>query len=313
MDKKHFELLYRATPFCRALLSESWDKLSTTERISLLLHFNDDSMSIPEDLFKKAINDSSPIVRMLAVKGYYVSEQDDPELYEKIKSDESPFVRAALKGGSFILDFEEIKSLSHIEKLGFIALSDSVSEESFAEFIIDGLDNQTLSEEETAELIIEFIRNPNSTKGFDREPYDGLDWYTITKGFEAIWNLTTCTPQKVHNVIAWEYPLTICQHDTISDDTLTRMSERALEALAFRQFKPLLLQIEKNPEQFSKKVIDSAQNGSEIREPIQEKINSEIDELHEEFTSFQKEMFDRIDDLSQQLSDIASKKRGLFS
>lgn len=313
MDKKHFELLYRATPFCRALLSEAWDDLGTTERISLLLHFDQASSSISEELFKKAIDESSAIIRMLAVKNYYVSEQDDPDLYKKILSDESPFVRAAIKGGSFFIDFEEIKQLSHIEKLGFLALTDFISEESFGEFIVDGLDNKTLSEDEAAELVIEVVRNPRLTQHLDREPMDGLDWYTINKNFEAIWNLTTCTHKRVHGVIAWEYPLNTTDYDTIPDEMLDRMSDYALEALAYRQHKPLLQQIEKNPKKFSEEVVKSAQSGNELGVSSKTKAYSEIDELRQELTTFQKEVFDRIDDLSQQISDIASKKRGFFS
>lgn len=312
MDKKHFELLYRATPFCRALLSESWDKLSTTERIGLLLHFDQASLSISDELFKKAINDPILIVRMLAVKNYYVSEQEEPDLYKKIISDESPFVRAAIRGGRFILDFEEIKQLSHIEKLGFLALTDSISEESFGEFIINGLDSKTLSEDEAAELIIEVVRNPRLTQNLDREPMDGIDWYSIKKDFEAIWNLTTCTPSKVHSVIAWEYPLNTTDYDTIPDEMLARMSDYALEALAYRQHKPLLQQIEKNPKQFSEKVVKSAQSGSELGGPTKTKAYSEVDDLREELTAFQKEVLDRLDNLSQQITDITTRKRGLF-
>lgn len=133
MDTKHFELLLRETPFCRALLAEVWDGLTTKERIDLLLHFADPLGSgVPKEVQAKALDDQSPVVRMLAAKHIY--ERVDPELYAKAAADHSAFVKAAVKGIARE-DPEHMLSMSQLERLGAIALSAGVDGESFAKFI----------------------------------------------------------------------------------------------------------------------------------------------------------------------------------
>ena len=157
MDKKHLELLLRDTPFCRELVAELWDGLSTFERIDILIQLG----SIPKELFKKAFNDTNSVVRMLAVKSFYIDQSEEPELYEKVKADVSPFVKAATKEKGIGLDLEEMRSLSQIEKLGVVALSDSILDESFAAFIVKGIDNKIISEDEASALVFEFVGNPH--------------------------------------------------------------------------------------------------------------------------------------------------------
>jgi hypothetical protein len=311
MDTKHFELLLRRTRFCGAILFEIWDGLTLNERIDLLLHLGQFG-SAPKELLKKAVEDSNPVIRMLAVKSGYISEGYEPELYSKLRTDKSPFVKAALNDTGFFTNTEDEPPLSHMERLGIIALSTVISEESFANYITEGLESKKISEDEAAELVTEFVRNPNYIKSLYREPMDGLDHYTIHKEFEAIWNLTTCTPIKVHSVIAWEYPLEISDVDFVPDELLDRMSQYALEAVAFRQHIPLLKRIEENPDQFDKKILDAAHNGAEFDQKDR-KTSSGIDELRNEFSEFRAELQERLDALTQLITEAASRRRGFFS
>jgi len=254
MDVKHFELLLRRTPFCTSLLSQVWDGLSTLERIDLLLHFIETGTTISEEIMTKAIGDPNPVIRMLTIKCSSISEHDDSGLFEKIKSDSSPLVKVALQEQPLLFDVDKILQFTHIEKLGLIAFSNYISGESFAELIVQGLQNNKISEDEASEIVLEFIRNPKLIENVKREPIDGLDDYTLNKDFAAIWGLTTCTSPRIHNVIAWEYPLSIVDKGTFPDEMLDRMSKNALVALIWRNHAPLFKCISEFPERFDKDI-----------------------------------------------------------
>ena len=253
---KNFELFFRQTTFSEMLLVEIWDGLSLMERIELLIYFVESGRFLNDELKIKALSDSNPVGRMLAVQCSNICQDKKPDLYSRLKEDPSALVRAVATAGvgSFFVIPDVFKSWNHIERLTHIALSDSFSGESLAEFIISGLQSQSLLEKEAAELVCEFVQNPKLTKGLGREPVDGLDWYSIGKEFKAIWNLTTCTPWFVHSSIARKYPLEIGDN-FIPVETINRMKEGAIKNLIWRQYKPLLKLIEKNPKQFSEGVL----------------------------------------------------------
>lgn len=301
VNKEHIELFFRPTVFSQTILAEIWDALSLLERINLLLCLRGSSGLMVKELRIKTLKDPSPVVRMLAVKCTYISEDDEPELYAGLKADPSALVRAAVTQQhiSYFITAENLGPLSHIERLGLIALSDSLNEEDFAQFIVDGLRNQTLPEEEAAELVCEFVRNPNLSAGFDREPADGLDWYSMQKDFEAIWDLTTCTPPRVHQAIAWEYPLEVCDN-SISDEMLNRMNESVIEALVWCRYRPLLKLLESTPERFSDKIKKAAQQSAN-KNKIKKNAHSELDILREELNKLRAEMGERLDTLFRQI------------
>lgn len=297
--------MLRDTPFSRVLVAELWDNLSSLERIDILTQLG----SIPTGLFKKAFNDTSPVVRMLAVKSFYLDQGEEPELYEKIRSDRSPLVQAAIQETEVGLDLEEMGSLSQIEKLGVVALSGSILDESFADFIIKGISNQIISEQEASALVFEFVRNPHCKFAIERESLDGLDNYSLNKGFNDIWNLTTCTSRKVHHAIVWEYSLTTGDGDTIPEEMLNRMSNETLEALVWRNHKPLLDLVKKNPKKFDNKIVGAVETNSDyptstaIIDPIK---GNDIDLLRVELLRVKEEINERFDLLTQQLRDVSS-------
>jgi hypothetical protein len=313
MDTKHFEILLRPTWFCRKLLVEIWNDLNTSERIDLMLHFG----SLPAELKEKALNDSNPVIRMLAAKACDISESSDPELYEKLKADKSPFVRATLytKGlfpDSFEYELDALIKLSHVERLGAIALSDFISGKPFAKFICEGLQNQSFSEKEAAQLVIEFVRNPKLNRGMERESLDGMHWHTRKGNFDAIWNLTTCTTPKVHLIIALEYPLKFGFSNTIPEEMFERMSKESLRQLVWRGHKPLLKLIEENPEQFDEEINNAAQDFAEIEDKLERQEPSEVDELSMELKEFRDEVNNRLDTIANQIAQLLSRRRGLF-
>lgn len=298
MDTKHFELLFRPTWFCSAILAHTWDVLNTSERIILMIYLIKNG-SIPDNLKTKALKDSNPIIRMLAVKGSHISEEDDPELFTALQNDESPFVRAAMQADDFF-DFARLIPLSHIERLGVIALSKHINAGEFAKFIFDGLQNNLISEKEATKLIIEFVRNPNLHKGLEYEAYDGMDWHTKKENFEAIWNLTTCTPPIVHFIIAEEYPLKTSDNDTIPKKILEQMNQDILEILIWRGCEPLLELIEKNPERFDEEIKKEARRSKETYYKYGKKERSELEELFIELNKLRAEMNERLDALTSQ-------------
>jgi hypothetical protein len=315
MDKSKFELLLRQTPFCEALLAEAWDSLSTKDRIELLLQYSESDKSAPKGVVVKALIDANPLVRMLGARvTSFFFERDNPEMQQKLLADTSPFVKSTLHVGA---DPSELNRLSQFERLGAIALSNSinVNEESFANFITSSLQSRSISEEDAAELVIEFVRNPKlKTLELGEGEYfeDGLTWHTNLKQFEAIWNLTTCTPRKVHKVIAWEYPLKTGQlYDTIPEDLLYRMSEEALEALIWREHKPLLDLIEKNPDRFKTKIHDVVRESKESLSSSNHR-DKETEPI-KLFEALREELQQRLDEIDSKITQILSKRKGLFS
>ncbi len=297
----NLELLLRPTTFSSTILAEMWDGLGLLERVSVLLRFLEESRGLFGEKMKiKVLNDPSPVVRMLAVRCCHIIEEYEPDLYAKLKADPSALVRAAMNSDVPLFDKEEFGLLSHIERLGVIALSDYVWEEEFAEFIVDGLQSAALQEKEAAELVVEFVRNPKLLHGKNREPEDGLDWYSMNKAFEAIWNLTTCTPARVHHAIAWEYPLEIGD-SVIPDEMLNRMSKHAIKALVWRRYKPLLELIESAPERFSEEIKQAVQQSADV-EQNRQPVYSDLDALREEFSQFRHETTERLDALLRYLS-----------
>ncbi len=316
MDKEHFELLLRQSPFCRAMLSDVWEALNSGQQIDLLLHLSRQSTGIPRNLQLRATQDANPVIRMLAVRCSYVSAEHTPGLYSRLINDPSPLVRAEIKRHDrHFIDARDFASLSQEERLGVVALSDSLYERALAEFVTEGLVKKILTEHEAVELVVEFMRNPSFVRNLERDPGDGLDRGTMRENFEAIWNLTTSTPPRVHKVIAWEYPLRTARGvlpHTIPDEMLERMSTEALQALAFRGYEPLLDRINKTPDKFDQKVRDAAHNGAELRCLKTNDDQSEIALLREELDKLRTEIRGDIDALAQQISESISRRRGIF-
>lgn len=274
---KRHELFNRQTIFSRTLVAEMWDGLSLLERVDFLLNLVELRQSLMDnELRSKVLNDPNPVVRMLAVKCNYISEDKEPDLYAQLKADPSAVVRVALLTG-FCRD---LKPLSHAERLGVIALSEKLSDiKDFAEFIVNGLQGgqtlneaeagveglrldctgselqrgQTLSEAEAAELVREYVLNPKLAEHLGNEPVDAYDMVTKGKIFEAIWNLTTCTWGKVHSAIAEYYPMRTIDC-SISEAMIERFNDNVLGILVYRQYRPLLELIKNKPERFSKEV-----------------------------------------------------------
>lgn len=312
MNNKYLELLLRRTSFSEALLSHLWDSLDEIQRIELLLQFTFKQEAVPRDIQVKAVQDKSPIVRMLSARSTsFFFERDNPELHGKLLSDSSSFVKAAM---NLSIDVADLLQLTHLERLGVIALSTSIDEEKLANFILNSLEKQLMTETEAASLVVEFVRNPRLKPiilGDGQYFEDGLLWHTNWSQFKAIWNLTTCTPPKVHHVIAYEYPLTTGQDDPIPEEMIYRMSEDALVAIVWRQHKPLLDLIEKNPEHFNERVHDAVRLASEADSTI----SSNVDEKDASSGSIDKlrtEIHSRLDDMENNIIKVLSKRRGLF-
>jgi hypothetical protein len=314
MDKKHFELLLRQTPFGKALLLEIWDDLNTMQRIDLLLHLVEQSKGVPNELLVKALDDPNSVVRMLAVKKSYIDKEEAPELYAKLKNDNSALVKAAMNTDKLLFDENDWTALNHAERLGVIALSNHLGELTFANFITNGLKNSLLSEDEASELVTEFVCNPNLISSTTYEPSDGSDWYYQGKCFEGLWSLTTSTPPRVHSAIAWEYPLKTdggLGHKT-PEEMLDRMSTHTIVALANRQHESLLKRLEEEPDKFEQNIHDAARHGSEDEGFVKKVANSEIEVLRNDLDEFRTEIRESLNILAEHLHTEATRKRGFF-
>ena len=117
----------------------------------------------------------------------------------------------------------------------------------------------------------------------------------------------------------WEYPLRtgsdIMGH-AIPDEMLKKMDTHVLEALAVRQYGPLLEKLDKAPDKFDEKVHDAARYGGKaeaIRNGAEmDGKESEITLLREEFEEFRQEMRDQVEELRNLISRLSSRRRSLF-
>jgi hypothetical protein len=309
MDQKIFELLLRR----KTLLSQIWECLNTLDRVELLLRFAHDKRIPPVSIQTQAVQDANPVVRMLAAhnKSYFF-ERGNPEMHAKLLEDKSPLVQAAMNAD---IDFKDLFKLSQLERLGVISLSSSINEEKFAAFIVDSLQKQLMTEEEAASLLVELVRNPNLKpwKLNEGECFeDGLMWHTNWAQFKAIWNLTVCTPPKVHMVIAWEYPLETGGDDSIPEEMLYQMSEDALEALIWRLHKPLIDLVKKTPERFTEKIHKAISTSTELS--VVHKTSKQLGENDpcSLMNDLRTDMHDRLDKLEEKIEGAISKRRGFF-
>jgi len=314
MEKKHFELLLRGTPFGLTLLLEIWDDLNTMQRIDFLLHQVEQSSVVPTELIFKAIDDPNPVVRMFAVYKSYISEEENPELYAKLINDTSPLVRAARNSNKLMFEEKDLIALDHTGRLGVIALADYHYSNVFVQFITNGLQNNSLSEDEAAELVTEFVSNPKILSSTTEEPSDGQDWYYQGECFKAIWSLTNTTPPNVHSQIVWKYPIKTeggLGHK-IPEELIDGMSESALYALARRQQEYLLKKLEETPDKYDKKIHEAALDGSDEPGFIKKNAYSEIEELRRELEQFRDEMRESLNILTEHLHTESTRKCGLF-
>jgi uncharacterized protein YoaH (UPF0181 family) len=314
MDTKLYEPLLRKTVFSQRLLESAWGAFSDTQRLEILLYFNQVERSISTKLLEMALNSDCEAIRILATKLSYVREKDNPELARRISEDESSIVQkiGELSGISLIFSGKEkLLALSHEQQLAAIALTESVLDEVFVGFIKQALEARSLTEGQAAACVAEYVRNPLMTRHISRDSLDGLDWHGRLTGFKAIWSLCTCTPEPVHRFVAWEYPMemgTDLFADGIPRELLEKMSGGALEALAFRQCPELLRWIEEQPESVSKEVKEEAKSGARRKS---KPTPSETQALTEAVAEYHKEMSARLDGL-RDVTDNLARKRGLF-
>ena len=307
MDTKHFELLLRPTTFGTFLPTEVWDDLNTLERIDLITFLD----CIPNELVDKALKDSNPVIRMLALSICGISEEHDVDWDQVLEADKFPFISAALHARRFFPTppaLDDFIKLNHIQRLGAIALSDCISENHFAKFICEGLQKKLFSEEEAAELLFEFVKNPWLHRELRSGPLNADDWHTKSKDFEAIWNLTTCTPPEVHYAIAAENPFERGLHDSIPRKILDRMSQDALEALAYRGYEPLLKLIKQNPKRYAEKVQEAAQTYFELQRSNEIMEPTDSGGLSAKLNKFRSEVNERFDKIENQLAELLSRR-----
>jgi hypothetical protein len=318
MYKKTFELLLRQTEFSKIIFKEIWDFLSSSERIYLMMNFED----LEEGIIEKALEDPNPFIRMLAVKATCIDENDNPKIYNKINKDESYIVQMALKRQKGLFsDANKLKSFDHAERLAIIALSeDGLSEESFAEFICEGLKGNLFSEREAREMLMEYLRNPNLVnKDIPYIPDDNPGYWIFSaeKNFDAIWNLTTCTPPDVHYLIANIYPLYLSNGHTIPDKILKNMSDDALERLIWRGYEPLINDINKNFERYSDNIKKEFFRIQDYREEEKEYIirykDDLNDDLNQKFNDFCVKLNHRLDKMYEEFKELLTRRRGIFS
>ena len=299
MDTKRFELFLRGTRFSESILAELWSQMSMIDKLDFMLYCRQTMRYLPNKLNIKALDDESPLVRMLASKSKWRPDEQEIKLITKISSDQYPFVRATTRNCSY----DEMLEIPHEERLAIIALSNDLSDgDRFAKFIVKNLENKSLTEQEAGELVSEYVCNPVSADYVRSNPVDGMDWCGITSVFKAIWELTISTPPRVHDSIIWKYPLVSGDFDTIPDEILKKMDTKVLSKLVWRGYHPLIAAIKKNPEAYGEKLVKAVEDvkalsSSRKTEP------SEIDTLREEFCEFRNE-------IRELLNEVLERKRG---
>ena len=248
------EILGRETVFSGMVLLEYWKGLTVSEKVALFATLKS---GIPSDLLAIAVTDSNAVVRMVAVA--HGAKPPEGDL---------PIVQNAKHGEWSCRDFtaEALTKMDSGELFAVFALG-KVGGAEFVKFLRTGLASKTITTGKAAAYTLEYVKNPQSTEAFRREPIDGMDWAFDGKDFEAVWEFACEAPPNVASYIAFYFPLetTWRMRRSLDPELLPRMSDIVLSDLARRQFKPLIEKIAAAPQLFSKDVLEEVREGGRHR------------------------------------------------
>lgn len=235
-----------------------WSVLSSKEKIDFIL---DAPPWFVAHIAERAAIDPCEFVRMLAFSPEY-GRAVGADIVQKALREDSDMVKAAVYANHNWR--EGLEAMNQKGKLLILSLSRRVSGGDFLIYIEDQIKNQKATTDEIAQLVSAFVCNPLLMEYYtDAEKIeDGLDFVVINAAFQKWWLFTKEAPQEVTDVIAWQFPLGHRNIQGIPEEVIVGLVE---EALAWRNYGPLVRKVRESPERFSEAVrrgVRQAEKGS---------------------------------------------------
>lgn len=290
------------TPLNRVLLLECWDALSPESRGEALGHYAE-LQNCPSWLVQKALDDPHPYLRYLAVTNwrYNPNDAEDQPLIARIEADPAPLVRAALLRKDYgSQGMEWMLEASQLERLVYMGRHHTISGDFLYRFITEAVGK--IPEEELADLLTEYCRNPHIRESLTESIGDGeADWIAWT-WFTKVWELVGTVPKAVYMPILWYFPTEVQGRHTVPEEVLVKLAkddDGGLCALLWRhdaRLERLRARIAQHPEEFG----EQARYGAEMFAKHAHLGRPEPTPLEEQLT-----------DIQERLARI-EEKRGLF-
>jgi len=290
------------TPLNRVLLLECWDALSPESKGELLGQYAE-IRTCPRWLVEKALGDPLPYLRYMAVAAWRWSpdDADDQAVMARVDADPSPLVRAALlrkEYGSQGLDW--MHEVSQLERLVYMGRNYTISGDYLYRFITEAVGK--VPEEELAELMTEYCRNPSVLESMTQSSGDGeIDWIAYS-WFTKVWELVRVVPKAVYMPILWHFPTEVPRWGSVPEEVLAKLAKEddgGLGALLWRhnaRLEKLRARVAQHPEEFG----EQARYGAEMFAKYARMDRQEPTPLEEQLA-----------DIQARLARI-EEKRGLF-
>lgn len=290
------------TPLNRVLLLECWDALPSESKGDLLGHYAETRMC-PRWLVEKALGDPLAYLRYLAVAYWRYSPDDaeDRAVIARIEADPSPLVRAALlrkEYGSQNLAW--MLEVPQLERLVFMGQHRTISGDYLYRFMTEAVGK--IPEEELADLLTEYCRNPHILESMTQSSGDGeIDWIAYS-WFTKVWELVGVVPKAVYMPILWYFPTEVHRWGSVPEEVLAKLAkddDDGLGALLWRhnaRLEKLRERIAQHPEEFG----EQARYGAEMFAKYARMDRPEPTALEKQLA-----------DIQEQLARI-EEKRGLF-
>lgn len=239
--------LIEPRPSGEAKLLAAWDGLSTEHQILLLTLRSHGPLGLTTKIRGKALASTNAYVRYLAAQGFQASRDDTEEmaLRKRIEDDPEPLVRyAPLEDRSFGWQIthcndkpEGFFGLPHEAQLARARSIRKHMAEFIRHAIVNELPNGRVTEDELADLLIDYVRNPEFKSYYDPSneiEYNVYAEYGRGEDIKQLWMLVPDLPKRVAYVLIYGLPEKIHERGGIPEKVLNGMNDEQLAALLSR-------------------------------------------------------------------------------
>jgi len=237
----YLRALLEPRPSGEAKLLAAWDGLCIEHQILLLNSLGKHGhLDWTTRIRARVLASPNAYVRYLAAKGFYPSDRDSEAmaLKKRIEDDPEPLVRYAMLEGEWRLldrDYydkpETFFALPHEARLAIVRSLCSMGKH-VAEFtryaIANELPNRRVTESELADMLLEYVANPQFKSHYDPDneiKYDGWAEHDRGVDIEQLWMLVPDVPERVAVPLVCHLPEKSGMSKGIPDTVLDAMTD----------------------------------------------------------------------------------------
>jgi hypothetical protein len=240
----HLEELLKDTPMGRMKLLAAWDSLSTETQIRLLGELSAKNRTgVPDrPIWLKALSSPSEYLRYLAARR--VRFPRDDEIEKKVMSDSSPLVRYSDVTGMTLLDKlsnEDFDRYPKEQKLAIVSNDDPPEATKLASWVEHAVETKSVGDNEIYDAVLEYLCNPEVLRWLQESSYDYFGDTAWEEGFKALWGLLPKVPTSVAHSLVVHLPWEGVRSAEPPSEVLTWLETSPyLESLLWREDAPLL-------------------------------------------------------------------------